>query len=73
MTTHHAKSTDWNWESFRPEWANEGIERINAELEKWSDRLQVRSAKFRNHLKLDGRFVHATQTAATIDHAQTPS
>lgn len=42
-----ARQNDWNWESFRPEWANEGIERINAELEKWSDRVQTRSEKFR--------------------------
>ncbi len=42
-----AKSTDWNWENFRPEWANEGIERINAELDKWGDKIQHRSEKFR--------------------------
>jgi len=48
MSTHpHAKSSEWTWESFRPEWANEGIERINAELEKWTDKLQSRSEKFR--------------------------
>lgn len=23
---------DWRWEDFRPEWANEGLERIGAEL-----------------------------------------
>lgn len=42
-----AKSTDWSWEDFRPEWANEGIDRITAELEKWTDELQTRSEKFR--------------------------
>jgi DNA polymerase/3'-5' exonuclease PolX len=42
-----ARQNDWNWESFRPEWANEGIERINAELEKWTDRVQNRGEKFR--------------------------
>ena len=47
MTIRNAKSTDWNWEDFRPEWANEGIERINAELEKWTDKLQSRSDQFR--------------------------
>lgn len=47
MSTRHAKATDWNWEDFRPEWANEGIERINAELEKWTDQIQTRSDKFR--------------------------
>ena len=36
-----------SWEDFRPEWANEGIERISQELEKWNDDLQSRSAKFR--------------------------
>ena len=41
------QNTDWNWEDFRPEWANEGIERINAELEQWGDQLQSRSEKFR--------------------------
>jgi len=38
---------DWDWEDFRPEWANEGIERIATELEKWNDKLQSRSEKFR--------------------------
>lgn len=38
---------DWKWEDFRPEWANEGIERVNAELEKWTDQIQSRSEKFR--------------------------
>jgi len=47
MSTRHAKTTDWNWEDFRPEWANEGIERINTELEKWTDKIQSRSDKFR--------------------------
>ena len=47
MSTRHAKATEWNWEDFRPEWANEGIERINAELEKWTDEIQTRSDKFR--------------------------
>lgn len=47
MSTRNTRANDWNWEDFRPEWANEGIERINAELEKWSDQLQSRSEKFR--------------------------
>ncbi len=47
MSTRNARATEWNWEDFRPEWAHEGIERINAELEKWSDQLQSRSEKFR--------------------------
>ena len=47
MSVRNAKSTDWNWENFRPEWANEGIERINSELDKWGDKLQHRSEKFR--------------------------
>lgn len=41
------KSNEFSWEEFRPEWANEGIERISAELEKWNDDLQSRSTKFR--------------------------
>ena len=40
-------TNDWDWEDFRPEWANEGIERISNELEKWNDKLQSRSAQFR--------------------------
>lgn len=50
MSTRSTKSTDWkswNLESFRPEWANERIEKINGELERWSDQLQIRSQKFR--------------------------
>lgn len=47
MNVRQAKSSDWKWEDFRPEWANEGIERINAELEKWTDRIQTESARFR--------------------------
>jgi predicted transcriptional regulator len=47
MTTRQTKTTDWTWEDFRPEWASEGIERINAELEKWTDELQSRSDKLR--------------------------
>ena len=42
-----SKSTDFDWESFRPEWANDGIERISAELEKWNGELQTRSDQFR--------------------------
>jgi len=42
-----SKTNDWDWEDFRPEWANEGIERISNELEKWNDKLQRRSARFR--------------------------
>ena len=42
-----ARNNDWNWEDFRPEWANEGIERISNELEKWTDNLQSRGDKFR--------------------------
>jgi len=41
------KSAEWDWEDFRPEWANEGIERISSELEKWNDKLQSRSEQFR--------------------------
>ncbi|MBK7949386.1 MAG: hypothetical protein IPK00_11755 [Deltaproteobacteria bacterium] len=48
MSERHTKSTDWKkWGEFRPEWASEGIERINTELEKWSDKIQTRSHKFR--------------------------
>ncbi|MFO0691336.1 MAG: hypothetical protein U0900_21740 [Myxococcota bacterium] len=48
MSERHSKSADWKkWSEFRPEWASEGIERINSELEKWSDELQTRSNKFR--------------------------
>jgi ubiquinone biosynthesis protein UbiJ len=39
--------TDWSWEDFRPEWANEGLERITSELEKWNDEIQSMSAQFR--------------------------
>ena len=42
-----ARMNEFNWDDFRPEWANEGIDRISAELEKWNDDLQSRSAKFR--------------------------
>lgn len=42
-----SKRNDWDWEDFRPEWANEGIERISSELEKWNDKIQSRSAQFR--------------------------
>ena len=41
------KSNDFDWEDFRPEWANDGIERISSELEKWNDKIQSRSEKFR--------------------------
>ena len=41
------KTNEWDWENFRPEWANEGIERITSELEKWNDKLQNRSDQFR--------------------------
>jgi endonuclease III len=41
------KRNDWDWEDFRPEWANEGIDRISSELEKWNDKIQSRSAQFR--------------------------
>lgn len=41
------KTNEWDWENFRPEWANEGIERINTELEKWNNKLQSRSEQFR--------------------------
>lgn len=47
MNVRHAKASEWKWEDFRPEWASEGIERINSELEKWTDRLQSQSARFR--------------------------
>jgi hypothetical protein len=42
-----SKTNEFDWEDFRPEWATEGFERISAELEKWNDKLQSRSAKFR--------------------------
>jgi hypothetical protein len=42
-----SRLNDFNWEDFRPEWASERIDRISAELEKWNDNLQSRSAKFR--------------------------
>jgi len=42
-----ARKNDFSWEDFRPEWANEQIERIGAELEKWNDDIQARSSKFR--------------------------
>jgi len=42
-----SKKNDFDWEDFRPEWANDGIERISSELEKWNDKLQSRSEKFR--------------------------
>ncbi|MBW2423522.1 MAG: phasin family protein [Deltaproteobacteria bacterium] len=41
------RKNELSWEDFRPEWANEQIERIGSELEKWSDDLQARSNKFR--------------------------
>jgi hypothetical protein len=41
------KTAEWDWEDFRPEWANEGIERITTELEKWNDKIQSRSVQFR--------------------------
>ncbi|MBY0399067.1 hypothetical protein K2X89_02150 [Myxococcota bacterium] len=48
MSERHTKSSDWKkWGEFRPEWASDGIERINSELEKWSDQIQTRSQKFR--------------------------
>lgn len=40
-------SKNFNWEDFRPEWAAEGLDRLNAELEKWNDEFQDRSEKFR--------------------------
>lgn len=42
-----SNNNDFDWEDFRPEWANDGIERISSELEKWNDKLQSRSEKFR--------------------------
>jgi endonuclease III len=42
-----SKTNEWDWEDFRPEWANEGIERISNELENWNNKLQRRSEKFR--------------------------
>jgi len=42
-----ARKNEWSWEDFRPEWANESLDRINSELEKWNDDLQARSSKFR--------------------------
>jgi len=49
MATAARKTDEWNWEDFRPEWANEGIERISSELEKWNDEFQTRSEKFRKN------------------------
>jgi endonuclease III len=46
-TKRTSKKNEFEWEDFRPEWANEGIERISSELEKWNDKLQSRSVKFR--------------------------
>ena len=46
-TTTKKSQTDWSWEDFRPEWANEGLERITSELEKWNDEIQSMSAQFR--------------------------
>ena len=46
-TTKSTKKSDWDWEDFRPEWANEGIERITTELEKWNNKLQDSSDQFR--------------------------
>ncbi len=46
-TRNSSKTNDWDWEDFRPEWANEGIERISTELEKWNHKLQSRSDQFR--------------------------
>ena len=42
-----SKTAEWDWEDFRPDWANEGIERITTELEKWNDKIQSRSEQFR--------------------------
>ena len=41
------KKNEFSWEDFRPEWANEQIERIGSELEKWNDDIQARSSRFR--------------------------
>jgi hypothetical protein len=46
-TKKSTKKSDWDWEDFRPEWANEGIERITTELEKWNNKLQDSSDQFR--------------------------
>ena len=40
-------TSELSWDDFRPEWAAEGLERINTELEKWNDEIQTRSTKFR--------------------------
>ena len=42
-----ARKNEWSWEDFRPEWANERLDQISAELEKWNDDLQARGRKFR--------------------------
>lgn len=46
-TKTRTRKNEMRWEEFRPEWANEGIDRISQELEKWNDELQSRSAQFR--------------------------
>jgi len=46
-TKRSSKTNEWDWEDFRPEWANDGIERISSELENWNNKLQRRSEKFR--------------------------
>jgi len=46
-TKSKSKNNEFNWEDFRPEWANEGIERITTELEKWNNKLQDSSEQFR--------------------------
>ncbi|MFP6655237.1 MAG: hypothetical protein VCB25_06395 [Myxococcota bacterium] len=41
------KTARWDWDDFRPEWAEEGIERISTELEKWNEKFQSRTEQFR--------------------------
>ena len=41
------KTAGWDWDDFRPDWAEEGLERISTELEKWNEKFQSRSDQFR--------------------------
>ncbi|MEZ7982038.1 MAG: hypothetical protein QMC74_20330 [Myxococcota bacterium] len=41
-------SIEFNWEDITPEWATEGIERINSEFEKLTDELQSRADELQN-------------------------
>ena len=41
-------SVEFNWEDITPEWATDGIERINSEFEKLTDELQSRADELHN-------------------------